>query len=157
MKQGPSGIVCYRPSLSGFVLYQCLPTSFCAVAHVQYVVFANCFPCFLLQICDIFQVLVAATKAVGAKSNGKLKTRSINSEVLFSLSPSNNVSAYLDRTSFHSETRFSASCCSVHLWVFCSKFPKFPVLRKVLLPCSVSEPDSACLFLRVFFFWGGVK
>ncbi|PIK57960.1 TP53RK-binding protein [Apostichopus japonicus] len=47
------------------------------------------------KICDIFQVLVAATKAVGAKSNGKLKTRSINSEVLFSLSPSNNITESL--------------------------------------------------------------
>lgn len=47
------------------------------------------------MVCDTFQVLAAATKAINAKANGKLKTRSINSEILFNISPSNNITESL--------------------------------------------------------------
>lgn len=49
------------------------------------------------MICDLFQILVAANKAVNAKTTGKLKTRNINSEVVFCLSPSNSITDSLKK------------------------------------------------------------
>ncbi|KAF9922544.1 hypothetical protein FBU30_007330 [Linnemannia zychae] len=48
-------------------------------------------------IMDVFQLLVAATKAAHDHQVGKLATQNINSEIIYNLSPSKNIAESLKR------------------------------------------------------------
>lgn len=44
---------------------------------------------------DTFQLLVAVNKAVNARTKGSMTTKTIHSEILYSLSPSNSVMNFI--------------------------------------------------------------
>jgi len=58
---------------------------------LMFLVLMFCSLYILSQICGCFHVQCAVYKAVVAKENGQMKTRNLNSEIIYSLSSSTNV------------------------------------------------------------------
>ena len=48
--------------------------------------------CFFFQVLDMFQVVVACSKAIRSQSSGKLTTKNVYSEIIYNLSPNKKVS-----------------------------------------------------------------
>uniref|UniRef100_A0A9J7ZBX4 Tp53rk binding protein n=1 Tax=Cyprinus carpio carpio TaxID=630221 RepID=A0A9J7ZBX4_CYPCA len=93
------------------------------------------------MVVDAFQILVAANKAVHLHKNGKMKTRSLYSEIIFNLSPTNNVSDI-----FHYRNTaeiFICLQCAVltefNVWQISEAFKRF----------GISDSDSAVLIVLV--------
>ncbi|XP_071961341.1 EKC/KEOPS complex subunit TPRKB-like [Antedon mediterranea] len=57
-------------------------------------------------VADPFQVLVATNKAIYNQKNGKLKTRSVNSEILYNISPSKNIGESFKLFSFQNDAKY---------------------------------------------------
>ncbi|KAF9155837.1 hypothetical protein BG015_008414 [Linnemannia schmuckeri] len=55
-------------------------------------------------IMDVFQLLVAATKAAHDNETGKLATQNISSEIIYNLSPSKNIAESLKRFGITEDT-----------------------------------------------------
>ncbi|KAF9901017.1 hypothetical protein EC991_006607 [Linnemannia zychae] len=55
-------------------------------------------------IMDVFQLLLAATKAAHDNETGKLATQSISSEIIYNLSPSKNIAESLKRFGISEDT-----------------------------------------------------
>ncbi|KAF9436355.1 hypothetical protein BGZ76_004215 [Entomortierella beljakovae] len=55
-------------------------------------------------IMDVFQLLSAATKAAQDNEKGKLSTQSLNSEIIYNLSPSKNIAEALKRFGISEDT-----------------------------------------------------
>uniref|UniRef100_A0A8C3HC01 TP53RK binding protein n=1 Tax=Chrysemys picta bellii TaxID=8478 RepID=A0A8C3HC01_CHRPI len=95
------------------------------------------------MIVDPFQILVATNKAVHLHRIGKMKTRTLNAEIIFNLSPNNN------HVKQNAQIRKGLDLFNTVVIVHLRNFGLWPKISDALKKFGISDNDSAVLIVLI--------